>query len=351
MNIVQTTRKAFTRRQALCMLAGGAGVSIAAALGGGLAAQRQPHTIQEMRLLMGTLVSLTLVGADDHSVRATATALFDRMAELESIMSCFKTDSQVSILNREGCLSAPSSELYTVVQHALTISTLSGGAYDPTVKPLSDLYAATWRTQRRLPTADAIARARARVDYRNLIVTANELRFAQPGMGLTLNSIAKGYIVDAGVAILNAHGFTNVLVDAGGDLRAAGTRALGQAWQVGIATPRAGHGAGLLAEFGITDGAIATSGDYQQAYTDDRSQHHILDPRTGYSPQELASVTVTAPHTALADGLSTAVLTLGVAEGLALMRRFSGCEAYLVTKALEVVHTPGFARYASASLD
>ena len=62
-------------------------------------------------------------------------------------------------------------------------------------------------------------------------------------------------------------------------------------------------------------------------------------------------MTVTAPNTALADGLSTAVLALGVADGLALMRRFSGCEAYMVTKTRDVFHTPGFAQHASVLLD
>ncbi|MEM8533626.1 MAG: FAD:protein FMN transferase [Chloroflexota bacterium] len=343
MNIMEPTGKSLTRRQFIRVLAVGTGASVATGLGLGLQTQSQLQTINETRLLMGTLVSLTLVSQDHDIAQTAVTAAFDRMAELEAIMSCFNPHSQLSRLNRDGYLVAPPPALYEVVQEAMRISVLSDGAYDPTMKPLGDLYAECWNNQQSLPSAEQIDQTRKLVDRRNMVVAENEIHFTQPGMGLTLNSIAKGYIVDAGVAMLKAHGFTNVLVDAGGDLMAIGERASEQTWEVGIASPRKERGKGLLTHLNIANGAVATSGDYQQVYSHDRMQHHILDPRTGYSPSELASATVTAPNTMLADVLATTLMVLGVSDGLALMTHFDDCEAYLVTKVLDVVQTLGLA--------
>ena len=88
--------------------------------------------------------------------------------------------------------------------------------------------------------------------------------------------------------------------------------------------------------------AVATSGDYFQAFTDDLRHHHILDPRTGMSPPELASATVTAPSAALADGLATAAMVLGAEGAKAALARFTGCEGLFVGKDLGRTATPGF---------
>jgi thiamine biosynthesis lipoprotein len=92
----------------------------------------------------------------------------------------------------------------------------------------------------------------------------------------------------------------------------------------------------------VSDRAVATSGDYLQAFTADLRQHHIIDPRSGFSPPELASCTVTAPNVAIADGLATALMVLGRQTALDLIESLPDCEAYLVDKALQPYHTSGF---------
>jgi len=91
----------------------------------------------------------------------------------------------------------------------------------------------------------------------------------------------------------------------------------------------------------VQDQALATSGDYLQAFTSDFAHHHIIDPHSGYSSPELASVSVLAPSVMLADGLATSVMVMGQA-GLQLIERLSGCEAYAVTKDSVVLKTTGF---------
>jgi len=92
----------------------------------------------------------------------------------------------------------------------------------------------------------------------------------------------------------------------------------------------------------VQNNAVATSGDYMQAFSPDFSLHHIISPHTGYSSSWLASVTVTSPAAVLADALATTLMVVGPESGLKLLERFPGCEAYLVTKDLEVIRSSGF---------
>jgi thiamine biosynthesis lipoprotein len=160
-------------------------------------------------------------------------------------------------------------------------------------------------------------------------------------MSITLDGIAKGYIVDQGVAVLKDFGFQDVLVEAGGDLLASGEKSPSSLWKIGIKSPRQEQG-GIIARFSIRDRAVATSGDYLQPFVRDLSQHHLLDPRTGYSSPRLASASVLAKTATFADGLATAVMVLGPEAGLALIEELSGCEAYLVTKNLQTFQSKGF---------
>ena len=131
-----------------------------------------------------------------------------------------------------------------------------------------------------------------------------------------------------------------MLIEAGGDLSLRGMRQDGYPWRVGISHPRALSGYYEVLE--SSNGCIATSGDYEAAFTADYSYHHIIDPRTGSSPAELASATVLANDTTYADALSTAALVLGMTDALALLERLSGIEALLIDKELHSRRTSGF---------
>ncbi|MFW6068540.1 MAG: FAD:protein FMN transferase, partial [Chloroflexota bacterium] len=157
------------------------------------------------------------------------------------------------------------------------------------------------------------------------------------GMQLTLDGIAKGYIVDSAVAMLRRSGFSDVLVEAGGDLAASGQRSDGGPWRVGVRHPRAIEGASTqsMTTVEVSQRAVATSGDYMNSFTQDFSRHHIVDPRSGLSPQELSSVTVLAPTTMDADALSTTVMVLGLREGMTLLERLPHVAGLLVSKANE----------------
>ena len=328
------SKQKINRKQFLQILAvtGAAGAAVKL----GLDTLVDNKIVSETRVLMGTIVNIKAVGPDPIAASAAITACFDRMAGYESVLSRFQPQSQLSQLNQNGALKAAHPALVLLVQQSLDLSKLSNGAFDITVKPLLDLY----QTNDTLPSSEEVRDFLSLVDYRKLVVDKHFIAFDKPGMSITLDGIAKGYIVDEGITILREFGFANVMVEAGGDLMALGEKAPQTPWKIGLQAPRADKTT-LMTTFDIKNQALATSGDYMQAFTLDYVNHHIIDPRTGYSSTEFASVSVTAPTVVMADGLATTLMVMGQ-EGLELVEKLSTCEAYVVTKDDLVLKTTGF---------
>ena len=327
----------YSRRQVIKMI----GVSAAAGAAWKLGFNSRQSAfveVSESRVLMGTIVNLTVIGEDEGMAKTAVSTTLDHMANLESILSRHRADSELSTLNREGTLPNASDPLLKVIEQAHQISDLSNGAFDITIKPLVDLYQAH-HSRSELPQETAVSTTKQLVNYKNIRVEGKTISFAKRGMSLTLDGIGKGYIVDAGTAVLREYGFDKVLVEAGGDLMALGTKDPNQPWRIGVQSPRDDAKMHIV---GLRNQAAATSGDYMQPFTADLSQHHIIDPRTGYSAPELASVTIMAPSVMLADGLATAVSVLSSQTGLSLINRLPHVEAYLVTKSSKIIQTSGF---------
>lgn len=323
-----------SRRGFLRITAIAGGLSLA---GGALAtamSSRGATAHTAIRTLMGTRVHLTVVAADSGAAQAAIEATFGAMARLIAVLDHRQPTSALARLNREGQLASAPTELLEVLQRALDYGDLTGGAFDVTVKPLLDA---------RRDGIPETASLRARVDYRQIQVGGGAVRLGIPGAEITLDGIAKGRVIDGGLEALRQLGFANALVEAGGDLRTAGGRADGAPWQVGIAHPRRAEQGDILSVLQVLTRSVATSGDYMNAITADFSEHHIIDPRTGSSPLELASATALADTAMDADALSTSLMVLGAEAGLALAERLDGVEAVLVTKDLRVLKTRGVA--------
>ena len=150
-----------------------------------------------------------------------------------------------------------------------------------------------------------------RVGYSRLRIEESTIAFEGPGMSITLDGIAKGYIVDRAVRALMGNGADRVIVDGGGDIASGGRGTARDQWRVGIQDPRRAEG--VLHFLDLRGECVATSGDYVQTFTEDRRLHH--------SPDHTSGVTVVAPAAMDADALSTAVFILGPADGLDLLER------------------------------
>jgi FAD:protein FMN transferase len=341
--MIEQPKGKVSRRQALRITAA-AGLSLT--LGGGLTAallsRARVHRVSATRVQMGTPVTVTVMHPDASAARAMVNAAFAEIGRLEKILSRHDPGTPVARLNREGILRNAPAELIEVLGRSIHFSYLTGGAFDSTVAPLLALYRS--RFQRTgLPPAEAeVNAALTLVDYRHLHIDDTVITFTMAGMSITLDGIAKGYVVDRAVAVLVLGGAEHVMVNAGGDIASAGDGAADD-WRVGIQDPRkSGEFIGLVR---LRGECVATSGDYIQTFNDDRSIHHILDPRTGRSPDHTSAVTVVAGSAMDADALSTAVFVLGPDDGLRLLDQQRDCEGVIVTKQQERVTTRGFSRY------
>jgi thiamine biosynthesis lipoprotein len=266
----------------------------------------------------GTTLSLQAGHADEGTLAIALDAAVAALQRIEGQMSLFREDSALSRLNRDGRLDAPPPELRELLGIAVAIARASGGAFDPTVQPLWLAFSAAQR-EGRLPTAVEVDAARARVDWRALALDARGARLARAGMGVTLNGIAQGHAADRVRAVLLAHGVRHALVDAG-EFATAGRNPDGARWTLGIADPIV-EGR-LLARLFADGRCVATSGDDQTVFSADHRHHHIFDPHTGWSPADMAGVTVAAPGGALADALTKVLFVGGPARARDLARHW-----------------------------
>ncbi len=261
---------------------------------------------------MGMPVRLTFHAADEPSARSAARAAFDRVAALDRILSDYRPESELNAVNgRAGEWVPVSSDLLAVLARARRLAEVTGGAFDPTVGPLVEL----WREARRagrLPDAGALDNARARVGWRHLELDPAQalVRLAQGGTRLDLGGIAKGFILDEALGQLRRAGVRRALIVAGGDIVAGDPPPGERGWRVevpGAASSFAARAASL------ENAALATSGAASQFVEVDGVRYsHVVDPTTGVGITRDAVVHVIAPDGATADALATAIGVVGL---------------------------------------
>jgi len=268
---------------------------------------------------LGAQVTLTLAHAEAGAIAAR---VFAEMRRLEAVFSLYRADSALVALNRDGHLPAPPFELLECLGLCDRVHRATGGAFDPTVQPL-------WAAHARqatdgAPGPEGIERARALVGWQGVAFDSGAVRLARPGMALTLNGIAQGYIADRLAAMLRREGLSEVLVDTG-ELHALGGHPGGGAWPVTLRAPDGG----VPGRAGLRDAALATSAPAGMRMGG-TGPGHILNPATGRpTDARWRLVSVTGPGAALADALSTALCvmedraameqTLAAFPGMALM--------------------------------
>jgi thiamine biosynthesis lipoprotein len=281
-----------------------------AGIGRGLKKVSQTH------VAMGTWVTVTAVHDSSDLAEQSIGAVFEEMDRSIAVFNRFDSASPVSVLNRDGVVSGAPGELTTLLEWARHFNQVSGGSFDVTVKPLVDLLKQTAGAGVK-PSGNQVDETLALVDAEGIEIGGGKIRFRKQGMGVTLDGIAKGHIVDSMSARLSELGVTNHLINAGGDIRAAGFSRSGDPWTIAVEDPEKKHNYPDVIR--LSDGAVATSGNYEIYYGREKLYHHVVDPFTGLCPQLCASVTVRARSTMVADALSTAVFVMEPTEGLAVL--------------------------------
>jgi thiamine biosynthesis lipoprotein len=297
--------------------------------------------------MMGTVISIQVVGhggsarARRERTRAVGRAIA-WFAHVESVCTRFDAASELRALSTKIGVAVPASDtLFEALQFAIAVARESDGAFDPTVGTRMEARGFD-REYRRGDVVRSGIDAPHDASYRDVEIdpVARTVTLHRPLL-LDLGAVAKGLAVD--MAARELAPFEDFAVNAGGDLFLGGHNADGGPWSVGIRHPR--DPSALLETVQVADSAVCTSGDYERHAAGEASsapatihEHHIMNPSTGRSGTDAASVTVIADSAMVADALATAAFVLGPAQGIALLERH-GAEGLMITPSLQRFRT------------
>jgi len=290
-----------------------------------------PEAVTWQGEAMGAQASLVIHHPDRAKAQKLVEATVAEVRRLERILSLYRDDSDLTLLNRQRFLVAPPTELVEILRQSSDAWTLTGGAFDPTVQPLWDAYRRHFSTpgaSEAGPSAGIVRECLTRVGLDRIACSAARIELPAAGSALTLNGIAQGYVTDKVVDLLRAGGIEHSMVDMG-ESRAIGPAWDDRPWRVGVSDPL--DTARILKVLEVEDRAVATSSPFGFRFDVEGRFSHIIDPRSGATPRRHASVTVVAGQAALADALSTAFNLMDVGEIVAVLEGMAGVEAHILS--------------------
>lgn len=294
---------------------------------------RESRLFSYDRKCMGTLCLIKVWHNDAGKVETACRKALGEFDRVERLMSEWRDDSELTRINQAAGSEAVevSEDTLLVIKKGVELGVLTEGHFDITVGAFHGLWKFDEDKDGTLPSPDEVKARLALVDYRDIQIdeAAHTVKLKRAGQRLTLGGIAKGYAVDAAVAVLREAGIRDFIVQAGGDLFAGGRRGDRQ-WMVGVQDPRRPRGE-IIYKLSLSDRAFNTSGDYERFVIESgRRYHHILDAKTGFPVEHTRAVTLLATSAFKADLLDTAVFTMGWEKAMAVVEADAEVEAIIV---------------------
>lgn len=337
----RTEHRLESRRQALIM----AGIVLAAALLflysflGGKKKETEPITRSDFAL--DTFITVTLYDTEDASV---LDGCMELCQDYEKLLSKTIEGSDIYRINhrkpgeRRVTVAPETAEL---IEKGLFYSSLSQGAFDITIAPLSELWDFTGG-EKKVPEKEAVRNAASKVDYRKVQVSGREIELSDDEVQLDLGAIAKGYIGDKMKEYLQARGVKSAVLNLGGNVLCIGEQPSGKPFNIGLRKPF-GTQYEQAAVLRITDRSVVSSGVYERNFQKDGvNYHHILNPEDGYPYQNgLTDVTIISEFSADGDGLSTVCFSLGLEAGMELVDSLDGVYGLFITEDGEIHYSKG----------
>jgi thiamine biosynthesis lipoprotein len=315
---------------------------------GGQAFERYEYQRPEM----GVPFRIVLYAPNQAVATGAANAAFQRVEQLNAIMSDYEEDSELSQLSRtsgQGRAVRLSEDLWIVLKRAQELAERSDGAFDVTVGPFVNLWRRA-RRQHQLPDPARLAQARQAVGYWHVRLNpkVHTATLLVPNMRLDLGGIAKGYAIDQALKALRHHGVQRALIEAGGDLVVGDPPPGKKAWRIELSSLDATN-APPARFVALKNAALSTSGDlYQRLEIDGRRYSHIVDPRTGIGLTDHSIVNVIATEGITADSFTKVVSVLGPTKGLKIIEQTPHVAARIIRAPddkIEIAESKGFARY------
>lgn len=305
---------------------------------------RQKEPISATAFKLNTVVKVTIYDSQNEKILQEAINLCDTY---ENIFSRTKPESELYRLNHgmlpeeDGwiTLSEPLAEL---IAEGLKYAKLSEGAFDISIAPLSSLWDFT-SGEKIIPEEQELQSVRELVNYEDISLDGNRIRFEKEGMQLELGAIAKGYIADRLKEFLVSKGVKSAVIDLGGNVLCVGRKPDQEPFRIGVQKPFATRNQ-TIGTAEIVDGSIVSSGIYERYFEKDGVlYHHILNPRDGYPYNNgLVSVTIFSQKSVDGDALSTSCFALGLEKGMELIDQLPDVQAVFITEDGELHYSENF---------
>lgn len=296
---------------------------------------------------MGTTYQVKLVVGYFKSTSGLKQKIDSRLEAINQSMSTYLTDSEISRFNAVQDTQeklAVSDDFLQVILAARDIYEKTGGAWDGTIKPLVNLWGfGNTRQAHQVPDEAEIKKQMRWIGFENIDISSEGyLQKKKSTVTLDLASLAKGYAVDQISRLLQTSGIESFLVEIGGEVFAAGYRKDGKPWRVGINQPSTSASTtDVYQVVPLHNRAMATSGDYRNYFEDDGQRFsHIIDPRTGYpTNNRVVSVSIVADSCMFADGLATAIMVMGLEQGMKLVNSLKDVEGFIIVRKTDDEYT------------
>lgn len=284
---------------------------------------------------MGTQFQIILYSSDEAAAENAAREAFERMEELNSILSDYIEESELnrlSIKSGTGEWTEVSAPLFHILEQSKQVSEDTGGLFDLTIGPYTDLWRGLNRMQDpELPDEQELDELSKRVGYENIELDSQNrtARLIKPGMKLDPGGIAKGYAAEEALRILRMHEIASALINAGGDISVGSPPPGKQQWDVAVPLQRE-EGQFDILNLQLSGISVSTSGNmFQQIEIDGKTYSHIIDPRTGLGVTRHIQATVIAPDGTLADAYASALTIMDPEDGVQFVNLLEKAEAYI----------------------
>ena len=295
---------------------------------------------------LGTIINLRACGSNGEKAIEEA---INKLNDIDDKMSAFKEDSEISRITSKAGINAEivSKETYLVVKKAVEYSKILEGTFDPTIRPLVELWNIGTKEEV-IPKKSQIEEILKLVNYNDVILdeSNHSIMLKNKKQALDVGGIAKGFAADEVRDIFYKNNIKSALIDLGGNIFALGSKEDGTPWKVGIQNPFKPRGE-FIGILSIKNKSVVTSGNYEKYFMKDGKKfHHIIDPKTGYPSQsKIISATIISDNSIDGDGLSTGVYILGIDKAMKIIEDIEGIDAIFITEDKKVYKTSHVNKY------
>jgi len=269
--------------------------------------------------LMSTYVTITIYDTSLDRAYDAREMAFAKIKELINIFNRFDNNTQLSYLNKNKKLTDIPPDFLKLLKQAKEVAKITSTKFDITVLPLLELIENEIKTHGHFPSPKLIQEILPYVGWKNIHISSKEITLSSESK-ITLDGIAKGYIVDQAAEVLKGFNVRHAIIDAGGDIRCVGAKG-DSPWIIGIEDPYLKKE--YIQTIKIKDLAIATSGSYRNFFDSAKKHFHIIDKQGVISPQRTISCSIICKNATLADGLATGFFAISPEESLALANHYN----------------------------